>query len=95
MADDPLSAALAEVRDRNEGRIKAMLYTEYTAEHDVAEGDVRRLLAALDAVLEIAKGGRYLTTHMEDGQPVRAWVLDRDTVRAAILAELTGEANGG
>jgi hypothetical protein len=29
-----------------------MRYTEWTVEHDVAEGDVRRLLGALDAVLK-------------------------------------------
>lgn len=51
MADDTLSAALAEIRDRNEERIRFHRYTEYTVAHDVAEGDVRRLLAALDAVL--------------------------------------------
>ena len=54
MADgDPVAAALAEVRERNEDRIRAMAYTEYTVEHHVAEGDVRRLLGALDKVLEL------------------------------------------
>jgi hypothetical protein len=51
MADDILAAELAAIRERNEGRIKAMLYTERTVKHHVAEGDVRRLLAALHKAL--------------------------------------------
>lgn len=54
MADaDPLPAALAEIRERNEERIRAMRYTEYTVEHHAAEGDVRRLLAGYDAFLAL------------------------------------------
>jgi hypothetical protein len=49
---DDTVAALAEIRDRNEGRIRFYAYTECTVEHDAAEGDVRRLLAALDAALK-------------------------------------------
>lgn len=52
MPDDRLTAALEEIRGRNEWRIAFHRYTDYTVEHDVPEGDVRRLLAALDAVLE-------------------------------------------
>jgi hypothetical protein len=48
---DDTAAVLAEIRDRNEGRIRFYAYTEYTVEHDAAEGDVRRLLAALDSAL--------------------------------------------
>lgn len=43
----PLAAAIAEIRERNEWRIRAQLFTEWTVENDVSEGDVRRLLAAL------------------------------------------------
>jgi hypothetical protein len=56
MTDDTLPAALAEIRERNEERIRSMRYTEYTVEHHVAEGDVRRLLAALEAVLKLHEG---------------------------------------
>lgn len=49
---DPLSAALEEIRERNEGRIAFCAYTEYTVEHDVAEGDVRRLLKVAAAALK-------------------------------------------
>ena len=49
MADGGLPAALAVIRDRNEDRITARAYTAHTVEHDVAEGDVRRLLAGLIA----------------------------------------------
>jgi hypothetical protein len=50
--DNPLSAALEEIRKRNEDRIRFYRLTEYTVEHDVAEGDVRRLLKALEAALK-------------------------------------------
>lgn len=50
MAEDPVKAALDEVRERNEHRIEAQRFTEYTVANHVAEGDVRRLLAALDKV---------------------------------------------
>jgi len=63
-ADDPLSAVLAEVRARNEDRVRFYAYTEYTVERDVAEGDVRRLLAALDAALAL---------HVRQEKPVRSW----------------------
>lgn len=43
---DPLTIALAEVREQNEWRIRVQLFTEWTVENDVPEGDVRRLLAA-------------------------------------------------
>lgn len=49
---DDLTAALEEIRTRNEWRITFHRYTDYTVEHDVPEGDVRRLLGALDAVLK-------------------------------------------
>lgn len=52
MANDPPSAALSDLRERNEDRIRFSRYTEYTIEHDVAEGDVRRLLKALEAALK-------------------------------------------
>jgi hypothetical protein len=45
---DPLAAALGEVRERNEWRIRVQLFTEWTVENDAPEGDVRRLLAALE-----------------------------------------------
>ena len=48
---DPLAAELAKIRDRNEGRIEFYRYTEAVVETDVAEGDVRRLLKALEAAL--------------------------------------------
>lgn len=48
---DDMAAVLAEIRARNEHRITAMRYTAWTVEHHVAEGDVRRLLAALEAAL--------------------------------------------
>lgn len=51
MTDDALTSALAEIRDRNEWRIEFHRYTDYTVEHDVAEGDVRRLLAVVEAAL--------------------------------------------
>jgi hypothetical protein len=43
----PLAGALAEIQERNERRIRDQLFTEWTVENDVPEGDVRRLLAAL------------------------------------------------
>lgn len=52
MADDTVPAMLAGFRERNEQRITFIRYTEHTVTHHVAEVDVRRLLAALDAVLE-------------------------------------------
>lgn len=54
MTDDRLAAELAAIRERNEDRIRVRAYTPYTVEHEVAEGDVRRLLAALGAVLKLA-----------------------------------------
>jgi len=50
-ADDPVSAVLAEIRDRNEAWIKKARFTEWTVSRQ-GEGDIRRLLAALDAVLK-------------------------------------------
>src|SRR6266545_3134240 len=50
--DDRLPAALTEIRERNEDRIRFYRYIEATVETDVAEGDVRRLLTAVDKALE-------------------------------------------
>lgn len=49
----PLSAKLTEIDVRNEDRIRWARYTEYTVEHGAAEGDVRRLLKAVDKVLAL------------------------------------------
>lgn len=57
MADtgsDPLTAKLTEISVRNEDRIRWARYTEHTVENHVAEGDVRRLLKAVDAAAKLA-----------------------------------------
>lgn len=109
MADtDPLSAALAEIRERNEWRIRFHAYTEFTVEREAAEGDVRRLLAALDAALKLAGGARTALAGCApcsgtcesgpcDCSGVRplAWDLDPGAVCAAVLAELTGKGKNG
>lgn len=51
---DPLAAELAKIRNLNEHRIEVMGYTEATVRRDVAEGDVRRLLKAVDAAAKLA-----------------------------------------
>jgi hypothetical protein len=105
MADD-LPAVLAEYRDRNEWRIEYHRYTPYTVEHDVPEGDVRRLLAALDKVAALAAGARTAMsapppdcTNVCDrgecncsgiGRPL-AWDLDPAALLEAITRELTGK----
>lgn len=83
VADNAL-AALAEIRDRNEQRIAFHCYTEYTVEHDVAEGDVRRLLAVLGKVLKLADGweadaGESRTSaarKLERGNAIPAWISE-------------------
>lgn len=49
---DPLAAELTEISVRNEGRIRFARYTEHTVANHAAEGDVRRLLKGMSAVLE-------------------------------------------
>lgn len=51
MDDDGVTALLDVIRERNEERIRFSRYTDWTVEHDVAEGDVRRLLAVADVLL--------------------------------------------
>lgn len=52
VSDDRLSAALAEFRERREKRADFSRHIEATFVREAAETDVRRLLAALDAVLK-------------------------------------------
>lgn len=96
MADDPVATALAEIRARNERRIEFYAYTEYTVEHDAAEGDVRRLLAALEEVLKLAGDARPTSFSVVGTGPLKpiAWDLDPEKLGAAILAELTGKGKG-
>lgn len=69
MTDGKLSAELAAIRHRNEGRIEFYRYTEYTVEHDVAEGDVRRLLAAVDATLNLHGSVPWYAAASDCGHP--------------------------
>lgn len=50
---DPLAAKLTEISVRNEGRIAHAQYTEATVENHAAEGDVRRMVKTVDAVLKL------------------------------------------
>lgn len=56
-----------------------------------ARADVSQLLAALDHVLALAAGAKPVFGCDEAGHTVPAWDLDPEALRAAILAELTGE----
>ena len=95
MADDDLSRGLEEIRARNEERIAFYRYTEYTVEHDVAEGDVRRLLAALDAVLVVARTLEPSAADLESPDNAR-WLVASTSqhaareIREAIAGKLTG-----
>ncbi|HMH92367.1 MAG TPA: hypothetical protein VK586_14935 [Streptosporangiaceae bacterium] len=89
MADDELSAVLAEIKARNEWRIEYHAYTPWTVEHDVPEGDVRRLLAALEAALRAADGWKRFAAE-GDAQDECA-----DELRKVIAAALSGEGNAG
>lgn len=69
---DPLTAALATVQARNERYIRASAYTEWTVENAAPEGDVRRLLAALEqaaATLPLAERARLaVLLHRDDDE---------------------------
>jgi hypothetical protein len=88
VADD-LADDLAEIKARNEWRIEINRYTDYTVEHDVPEGDVRRLLAALEAALSAADGWKRFAAE-GDAQDECA-----DELRKVIAAALTGKGNDG
>jgi hypothetical protein len=77
-ADIDPSAVLADFKARNEWRIEYHAYTPYTVEHDVPEGDVRRLLAVADAVLKLAD--KY------DAESRRLWDQIRDADRRSVVS---------
>jgi hypothetical protein len=86
---DP-AAVLAEIGARNEASIEFHRYTPWTVEHDVPEGDVRRLVKTVEAVL--AEHHEALT---EPGFCAGCgFTLPCATMRA-ITRELTGKGNGG
>lgn len=97
MADDRLSGAVAPIRER------AVLacdpeVTNLVRNYRAVESarDVPRLLAAVDAVLKLAEGGRYMTTGLDSaGNPVRAWVVDAGMIREAVARALAGEEKAG
>ncbi len=106
--DDGLAAELAAIRERNEDRIRVRAYTEHTVEHEVAEGDVRRLLAVADAVLKLADEMAESAERLAVVPPAivlperglisrMAAARERDKLagllRSAVLAGLTGEGN--
>ena len=84
MSEDPVAARIAEMRERNEAHIAAMMFTEYTVSTHPC-GDLRRALAALDAVLAALEVGSG-STIWQNGYRECA-----TRVRDAISAELLGE----
>lgn len=82
---DSIAAALDEIRERNERRIEFHRYTEYTVAHDVAEGDVRRLLAALDEVLKLASGWEVNSAAVPYLNREAAGLAVQAIIRAALL----------
>jgi hypothetical protein len=79
-----LRAALDAIREHNERYIKEARFTEWTVSQDPT-GNVRRLLDALDAVLELADKAEHGALRWADPLPVPEWV---PRVREAISAKL-------
>jgi hypothetical protein len=86
-AADPVAAILAAIKERNEQYITTLALTEHTAS-GLPCGDVRRLVAAVEAVLKLADKGYQMESH---GQPMPWWDIDPTELREAITAALTGE----
>ena len=90
MADDPLSAALEEIRERNEQLRSRYGYVGGLLALAKAENDVPRLLAVLDVVLAAHRNadGRCAWCRNQDGQRQK-WPCGE---YLAITRALTGEA---
>jgi hypothetical protein len=90
------AAWIAEARDRLEQDILRLALTEASVASGV-HGDLRKALAALDAVLELASGAYVMSASFEYGTGRResvSWDLDPAAVREAITGKLRSEEQG-
>lgn len=87
---DEVTTALDGIRQRNEQRITSHRYTAWTVEHEVPEGDVRRLLAVADAVLALAAKLEPQAPSPSALEEDRMWMRQQcaDMIREAISRAL-------
>jgi hypothetical protein len=90
VADDRMSAALAEIRER--GYENGAHGAQAARLSDAAAIDVPRLLAAVEAVLKLADDAQEYDTF---GSGDMHWDITPDGIREVVRSALTGEEAPG
>jgi hypothetical protein len=100
MADDPLSAALAEIKHDHRQHVSVNFPAPgvCVSHRDRWPCQAYRAAAAVEAVLKLADNAKPTSFAAVWNGPIKpvAWNLDPEKLRAAVLAALTGkEADHG
>lgn len=95
---DDLTAALKEIKERNEHHIAALKLTEWSVTNS-PYGDLRKAVAALETVLNLADELSHLKAVPPSGKEDEAAALGLRwcgvKFREAIARELSGDGGGG